>query len=418
MATTALGRLTLDLAVRMSEFSEGMSRAARETADRTREMSDSVTSFKDNLLESLSGSPIGGAIDSLNSQLSSITTAFGEGGLAGAAKAGALGVIGAVGAMGAGLITLAMQTAEADKELVKLADRAKVSTQQFQVLTAATASYGIEADGLSDILADVQEKLGEFSATGGGGVVDTLELIEKITGKTASEMEKFGRDLSTKDSVEAVQMVNDILEEAGATTQEVRFVTESLASGLGDIIPVWSENGKIIAEYEEILNKAGVIRTKESIEQSAILANQAAATKLQFQGLSNQLVAGTLPALSGLVEYMNSGASSADGLGNKLGFVGIVANSVTSFIIGLSTVFVSFGKVLGGVGALLGSFFKMVSGIVANPFSILEQVRNYMNESGAIGEFIIEDLNKELLRGGAAINSTWSPPKAANKVRS
>ena len=417
MATTALGRLTLDLAVRMSEFSEGMSRAARETADRTREMSDSVTSFKDNLLESLSGSPIGGAIDSLNSKLSSITTAFGEGGLAGAAKAGALGVIGAVGAMGAGLITLAMQTAEADKELVKLADRAKVSTQQLQVLTAATAKYGIEADGLSDILADVQEKLGEFSATGAGGVVDTLELIEKITGKTASEMEKFGRDLSTKDSVEAIQMVNDILEESGATTQEVRFVTESLASGLGDIIPVWSENGKIIAEYEDILNKAGVIRTKESIEQSAILANQAAATKLQFQGLSNQLVAGTLPALSGLVEYMNSGASSADGLGNKLGFVGIVANSITSFIIGLSTVFVSFGKVIGGVGALLGSFFKMVSGIVANPFSILEQVRNYMNESGAIGGFIIEDLNKELLRGGAAINRTWSPPKAANTVK-
>ena len=417
MATTALGRLTLDLAVRMSEFSEGLGRAARETADRTNEMNDSVTSFKDNLLESLSGSPIGGAIDSLNSQLSSITTAFGEGGLAGAAKAGALGVIGAVGAMGAGLITLAMQTAEADKELVKLADRAKVSTQQLQVLAAASASYGIEADGLSDILADVQEKLGEFSATGGGGVVETLGLIEKITGKTATEMEKFGRDLSTKDSVEAVQMVSDVLEEAGATSQETRFVTESLASGLADIIPIWADNGKVIAEYEQTLEKAGVIRTRESIEQSAILANQAAATKLQFQGLSNQLVAGTLPALSGLVEYMNSGESSADGLGNKLGFVGIVANSITSFIIGLSTVFVSFGKVIGGVGALLGSFFKMVSGIVANPFSILEQVRNYMNESGAIGEFIIEDLNKELLRGGAAINRTWSPPKAANTVK-
>ena len=417
MATTALGRLTLDLAVRMSEFSEGLGRAARETADRTREMSDSVTSFKDTLLESLSGSPIGGAIDSLNSQLSSITTAFGEGGLAGAAKAGALGVIGAVGAMGAGLITLAMQTAEADKELVKLADRAKVSTQQLQVLAAASASYGIEADGLSDILADVQEKLGEFSATGGGGVADTLELIEKITGKTATEMEKFGRDLSTKDSVEAVQMVSDVLEEAGATSQETRFVTESLASGLADIIPIWADNGKVIAEYEQTLEKAGVIRTKESIEQSAILANQAAATKLQFQGLSNQLVAGTLPALSGLVEYMNSGSDSADGVGKSLGFVGVVANSVTSFIIGLSTVFVSFGKVIGGVGVLLGSFFKMVSGIVANPFSILEQVRNYMNESGAIGEFIIEDLNKELLRGGAAINRTWSPPKAANTVK-
>ena len=35
MATSSLGRLTLDLAVRLSEFTDGMSRAERETADRT-----------------------------------------------------------------------------------------------------------------------------------------------------------------------------------------------------------------------------------------------------------------------------------------------------------------------------------------------------------------------------------------------
>lgn len=417
MATTALGQLTLDLAVRMSDFSEGMSRAARETADRTREMGESVTDFKDTLLESLSGSPIGGAIDSLNDRLGSITKAFGENGLAGAAKAGAVAMVGAVAAMGAGVITLAMQTAESDKELVRLADRAKVSTQQFQVLAAATASYGVESEGLSDILSDVQEKLGEFSATGGGGLVDTLELIEKITGKTATEMEKFGRDLSTKDSVEAIQMVNDVLEEAGATTQEFRFANESLGSGLNDIIPVWANNGKVIAEYEQILEKAGVIRTKESIEQSAILANQASATKLQFQGLTNQLVAGALPALSGLVEYSISGSKAADGLGNSLGFVGTVANSATSFVIGLSTVFVSLGKTIGGVGAIFGSFFKMVAGIVINPFNIVDEVQTYLTDSGNIGKFIIQDVNKELLRGGDAINKVWNPPKApANEM--
>ena len=46
MATTSLGRLTLDLAVRLSEFiSDGLSRAERETQERTRQMGESAKQF-------------------------------------------------------------------------------------------------------------------------------------------------------------------------------------------------------------------------------------------------------------------------------------------------------------------------------------------------------------------------------------
>ena len=69
MATTSLGRLTLDLAVRLSEFTYGMTRAERETRDRTERMTESVNSFRDNLMEALGGTQIGSAIDSLNTRL-------------------------------------------------------------------------------------------------------------------------------------------------------------------------------------------------------------------------------------------------------------------------------------------------------------------------------------------------------------
>ena len=85
MATSSLGRLTLDLAVRLSEFTDGMSRAERETADRTRNMQESVTSFREHLASELGGTQLGGIIDSFNERFGSI-----EGGITkvGAAFAG------------------------------------------------------------------------------------------------------------------------------------------------------------------------------------------------------------------------------------------------------------------------------------------------------------------------------------------
>src|SRR5690606_11281293 len=116
MATTALGRLTLDLAVRMSEFSEGLGRAARETADRTNEMNKSVSEFKVNMLESLSGTPIGSAIDTLTEKLGSVRDAFGANGLAGATVVAGAAAAGAVVAIGAAVTAMIVEVAAADRQ--------------------------------------------------------------------------------------------------------------------------------------------------------------------------------------------------------------------------------------------------------------------------------------------------------------
>lgn len=346
MSTTSLGTLTLDLAVRLSEFTDGLSRAERETRDRTQEMSDSVGKFKEKLMDDLSGTAIGDAVGSLNEKLSSITEAFGEGGLAGAAAIGAASIIGSVAAIGAGLVTLALQTAETDEQLQRLATRANTSTTNLQVLTAATGAYGLEMESVGDILADAQEKLGEFSATGGGGLVDTLELMQNATKKTDAELEIFGKSLSTMDSVDAIQAVVNEMEQAGATTQEVRFVTESLASGLGDIIPLWDNNGEALRNYEHDLNEAGVIRTKESIEQSQLLANEVEGLQIKFEGVSNQLVTAALPAMATLIEYFKEGTTQGGSFKNEISGVGKAINITAASVVGLAA----------GMGLLINSF--------------------------------------------------------------
>jgi len=346
MAGTSLGTLTLDLAVRLSEFTDGLSRAERETRDSTENMGESVGKFKEKLIDDLSGTAIGDAVGSLNEKLSSITDAFGEGGLAGAAAIGAASIIGSVAAIGVGLVTLALQTAEADKQLERLATRANTSITNLQVLTAATGAYGLEMESVGDILADAQEKLGEFSATGGGGLVDTLELMQNATKKTDAELEIFGKSLSTMDSVDAIQAVVNEMEQAGATTQEVRFVTESLASGLGDIIPLWDNNGEALRNYEHDLNEAGVIRTKESIEQSQLLANEVEGLQIKFEGVSNQLVTAALPAMATLIEYFKEGTTQGGSFKNEISGVGQAINITAASVVGLAA----------GMGLLINSF--------------------------------------------------------------
>ena len=147
MATTSLGRLTLDLAVKLSEFTDGMSRAERETEERTRNMSESVRTFRDRLMEDLGGTQLGGVIDGLTSRLGGIS---GSGMLAGAAIAGM--AVGGV-AVGIGALTnLALETAKADTELKILANTAKVGVKDFQVITHAAAALGVEQDALAGIL--------------------------------------------------------------------------------------------------------------------------------------------------------------------------------------------------------------------------------------------------------------------------
>jgi len=416
MASTSLGTLTLDLAVRLSEFTDGLTRAERETRDRTQEMSDSVGKFKEKLIDDLSGTAIGDAVGSLNEKLSSITEAFGESGLAGAAAVGAVSVVGSVAAIGAGLVTLALQTAEADEQLVRLATRAKTSTSNLQVLTAATAAYGLEMEGVGDILADAQEKLGEFSATGGGGLVDTLELMQNATEKTDAELEIFGRSLSTMDSVDAIQAVVNEMERAGATTQEVRFVTESLASGLGDIIPLWDNNGEALRDYERDLNEAGVIRTKESIEQSQILANELEGLQIKLEGVSNQIVTNTLPAMVGLIEYMKTGTTDADGLSDSLSSMGLVAAVITTPFIGLMSVFKQVGTVVAGLMGSISSLFSLMSNVLSNPFKVGTYLQEYARSTGQLGQYMVEDMKAERDRAVSSLDSIWSSPRElANK---
>ncbi len=64
---------------------------------------------------------------------------------------------------------------------------------------------------------------------------------------------------------------------------------------------MFAKNGQLLEEYGRALEEAGVLKTKESIEQSRLLAAQTQVLDIQFQGMKNQLVSAVMPAVSNLI---------------------------------------------------------------------------------------------------------------------
>lgn len=408
MATTALGRLTLDLAVRLSEFSEGMSRAERETQDRTDNMSASVSKFKDTLTESLSGTPIGSAVDSLVNKLGDVKEAFGDNGISGAAKVGAAAVITSVVAIGAGLVTLTLQAAESDKQLALMAARANTTVKEIQVLSYASSQLGIEQDKLVDILADVKEKLGEFSLTGGGGAADFFETLENNTKMSKEEIEAFSKQLNSVSGSEALQLINDKMVELNLSATESRFIYESLGSDLTDLMGIYRNGGEDLRVYEEALYRAGVLRTEEAIEQSRILSAQTEASKLQFQGLQNELTSHTAPAINAVANYFSDASRKATGFGASALNVGSVISGVAKVIIGFASVvnmaLISFGGLMDQFYVIgqTGTAFINADGWEAK----IQVLENSGARFAAAGRNTMQQIANEAERAANAINKT------------
>jgi hypothetical protein len=350
MAAASLGRLTLDLAVKLGSFEQGMTQAERKTKQTTDNMNKAFAGFKDQVADALGGTQLGSIVDSFNTKIGSL-----KGGVlvAGAALSGM--AVGGIAAAIGGLTHLAIETAKADSQLLVLANRTNTSVKSFQILEYASQGLGVSQDQLGSILADTQEKLGEFSATQGGGAADFFDALKNNTKLSEDQIKSFSKTLQGKDGIEAIQMLNDKLDELGVTSQERRFVFESLASDLGNLAPLFAENGRLLDDYGRALEDAGILKTEEAIKQSQLLAAQTQAVNLQFQGWKNQLVSGFMPAIVDVANAIFGTSKNGIQLQQVGEGIGSVLRNVTKVALGVSAAFSVAGKLIGGVAAAIAA---------------------------------------------------------------
>lgn len=148
--------------------------------------------------------------------------------------------------------------ADSAAEIDKLSRLVGVSTTDFQRLSAAASSVGVEQDKLSDILKDVNDKVGEFMQTGGGELKDFFENIAPKVGVTA---ESF-RNLS---GPQALQLYVSSLQQAGVSQQEMTFYMEALANDATLLAPLLANNGAEMKRLGDEAERMGVIMDEKSI---------------------------------------------------------------------------------------------------------------------------------------------------------
>ena len=168
----------------------------------------------------------------------------------------------AVAAGAAAVGAAAKHVSDHARELEKLSQIAGVNVERFQSLAFAAGEYGVSQEKLSDILKDVNDKVGDFLQNGAGPMQDFFENIGPKVGVTADQF----RSLSAPD---ALQLYVRSLEAANVSQSEMTFYMEALANDATRLIPLLQGNGAAMKDMEQAARDLGIVLDQDLIAKAS-----------------------------------------------------------------------------------------------------------------------------------------------------
>ncbi len=212
------------------------------------------------------------------------------------------------------------------KEIADLARIAGTTAEEFQELAFAAKTVGIDQNKLSDIIKDMNDRVGDFLATGGGPMKDFFEQVAPLVGVTADQF----RDLS---GPQALQLYASTLEKAGANQQDFTFFMEAMASDATALVPLLRNNASGFKEIGKQARDAGAIMSNETVAGAAALdakldtlgttiqtsfTNMLINNQDELENLTNFIINTGIPAIEKLLGVLSSAASGAAVIGDVL----------------------------------------------------------------------------------------------------
>jgi len=201
-------------------------------------------------------------------------------------------------AIGAGLATgitaltaMTVSAINSASEITNLASVANVSTTDFQKLAVGAKTVGVEQDKLADILKDVNDKVGDFLNTGGGGMADFFEQVAPKVGVTADQF----RNLSGS---QALGLYVSTLEKAKVSQSDMTFYLEAIASDATALLPLLRNNSEGFKRFGDAASAAGSIMDEKTIRAAQELKVANWLVEQSISGLGNQITSAMLPTLA------------------------------------------------------------------------------------------------------------------------
>lgn len=289
-------------------------------------------------------------------------------------------------------------TVEAGVEIGRLSKIANASTTDFQKYAIAASAAGISQEKFSDIMKDVNDKVGDFLSTGGGELQDFFKTIAPKVGVTAEQFKNLSGPA-------AMQLYVDTLQKANVSQAQMTFYMEAIANDATALIPMFQNGGKAISEMADISEKLGLILDQKTIRAAQELETTGWLVNSSMQGLRTQIAAGLMPTISDLTgEFTTFAAKGID--------VTAVSQTLDSWLKNLAKAAVTVAGAFMGVTKAMGGMVDLWNGIkdidLSHPVDAYHQIKDvFANVSGQV--------NGELDNIQKWVDEAWGKINAAGK---
>jgi len=272
-----------------------------------------------------------GAFDAINKDLqkSNVNISAMKQEMRSLTNAAGMGLVGGLGAAVGGIGTMLVQTADAAREIQNLSDIAGVTSETLQTVAYGAKAFGVEQSDVSDVLKDVNDKLGDFMQTGAGPMVDFFEQIGPKVGVTADQF----RNLNSAD---ALQLYVSSLEKANVSQAEMTFYMEAIASNSTALLPLFEKNGEALAAQAEEAEKLGLVLSNTDVAMLDMADKQMDKVAGSLKSFSNEIATEFAPIMLELSNEFLNMAKEAGGFGSiatrvfdaSIKAVGYLGNSI------------------------------------------------------------------------------------------
>ena len=214
------------------------------------------------------------------------------------AKSAALGVTAVAGAAIAGataLVSFTRQNTLAIKEMEKSARLAGLNTQAFQAYAYAANSVSVSQEKFSDILKDVNDRVGEFIAEGGGEFQFIFEELLQPIGITTDALKEMS-------STEVLGAVQKGLDAVNADAKLTTTTYERLANDATLLQPLLEDNARALDELATEARNMGLIISQDQIDNANEFNRQFELLDRQVSVFGQSIAADLAPAMKELVE--------------------------------------------------------------------------------------------------------------------
>lgn len=266
----------------------------------------------------------------------------------------------AAGAAVVGMGAMSLSAINAAKEIQNLSRIAGSTPEEFQKIAYAGEQVGISQEKMSDILKDVNDRVGDFIATGGGPMKDFFDRIAPQVGVTAEQF----RNIS---GPQALQLYVDSLEKANVNQQDFTFFMEAMASDSTALVPLLRNGGKAAQEYGDRLVALGGVMSNDTVAKLAGMKTALNEVMIVVRSVGTKLGAAFAPVIQSLAQAFVSLMTEGSAL--RLVLDGVAA-------------------AVGWVAQLFAAAVNIVGSVVGAIWNLISAFASWLNEVTGVGDAI------------------------------